>query len=87
MAETAEQYKLRLETYIAGKDPIAMQREAARTLATLIKDIPESKLVQRPASGKWSVTEILAHLAECISVSSVDAGFVVHLHLHLPRGF
>ena len=85
MAETAEQYKLRLETYIAGKDPIAMQREAVRTLATLIKDIPESKLVQRPASGKWSVTEILAHLAECISVSSVDVGFVVHLHL--PRGF
>jgi hypothetical protein len=64
MAETAEQYKMRLETYIPGKDPIAMQREAARTLATLIKDIPESKLVQRPASEKWSVTAILAHLAE-----------------------
>jgi hypothetical protein len=64
MAETAEQYKMRLGTYIAGKDPIAMQRETARTLGALIDGVPESKLVQRPASGKWSASEILAHLAE-----------------------
>jgi uncharacterized damage-inducible protein DinB len=64
MTETAEQYKMRLETYVAGKDPIAMQREATRTLAALIEGEPEGKLLQRPAPGKWSVTEILAHLAE-----------------------
>jgi uncharacterized damage-inducible protein DinB len=64
MTETAEQYKTRLEAYTAGKDPIAMQREAPRTLASLIDGVAEAELTRRPAPGKWSVTEILAHLAE-----------------------
>ena len=42
MVETAEHYKMRLETYIARKDPIAMQHEAARTLMTLIDGVPEA---------------------------------------------
>lgn len=64
MAETAEQYKARFAAYVAGKDPIAMQREAPRKLAQLIAGVPDSKLKTRPAPGKWSVTEIIAHLAE-----------------------
>lgn len=64
MTETAEQYKTRLEGYTTGKDPIAMQREAPRTLARLIGGVAEAELTRRPAPGKWSVTEILAHLAE-----------------------
>jgi len=64
MTETAEQYKTRLEDYTAGTDPIAMQREAPQTLASLIEGVAEAELTRRPAPGKWSVTEILAHLAE-----------------------
>jgi hypothetical protein len=64
MIETAEQYKARLATYVEGKDPIAMQRETPRILAQLIEGIPETKVRLRPAPRKWSVTEILAHLAE-----------------------
>jgi DinB superfamily len=64
MAETDEQYKARFAAYVEGKDPIAMQREAPRTLAQLIGGVAEPKLKTRPAPGKWSVTEILAHLAE-----------------------
>jgi len=64
MTETAEQYKTRLAGYTAGKDPIAMQREAPLTLARLIDGVAEAELKRRPAPGKWSVTEILAHLAE-----------------------
>ena len=64
MAETAEQYTSRLAAYVQGNDPIAMQRQAPRTLAQLIEGIDASKLGLRPAPGKWSVTEILAHLAE-----------------------
>ncbi len=37
MSETLEQYKARFDAYIDGKDPIAMQREAPRTLARLIQ--------------------------------------------------
>jgi len=64
MTETAEQYKTRFESYTAGKDPVAMQREAPRTLARLIENVTEAKLTQRPAPDKWSLTEILAHLAD-----------------------
>jgi uncharacterized damage-inducible protein DinB len=64
MSETAEQYKERLRGYVAGNDPIVMQREAPRTLASLIDNVPEADLARQPAPGKWSVTEILAHLAE-----------------------
>ena len=64
MSETAQKYKARLAAYTEGKDPIAMQKTAPQTLAQLIKDVPEAKLRSKLAPGKWSVTEILAHLAE-----------------------
>src|SRR5690349_5806477 len=57
-------YQTRLNAYSEGKDPIAMQREAPVTLAQLIDDVSDSQLQNRPAPGKWSVGEILAHLAE-----------------------
>ncbi len=47
-----------------GKDPIAVQRGTAQQLGALIQDIPGEKLRQRPDPNKWSVAEILAHLAE-----------------------
>jgi hypothetical protein len=68
--ETADQYQQRFAGYVAGKDPIAMQREAAGLLARLIERVPEEKLRLRPAPQKWSVVEILAHLAEDELVSS-----------------
>lgn len=64
MTETAQEYKARLAAYVEGKDVIAMQREAPEILARLIEGVAESELRRRPAPGKWSVTEILAHLAE-----------------------
>ncbi len=60
----AEQYKTRLAGYVQGKDPIAMQREAPRTLARLIEGVPAETLKRPPAEGKWSIAAILAHLAE-----------------------
>jgi uncharacterized damage-inducible protein DinB len=64
MVETAEQYKARFLSYTEGNDPLAMQREASKTIATLIAGVPTSKLRQPPSPGKWSVAEILMHLAE-----------------------
>lgn len=64
MVDAAEQYKARLAAYVEGKDPVAMQSQAPRTLVLLIDGVAESKLNLKPARGKWSVTEILAHLAE-----------------------
>lgn len=64
MTETPEEYKARLAAYVEGKDVVKMQRDAPQILLRLTEGIAEEKLKQRPAPGKWSVTEIIAHLAE-----------------------
>ena len=64
MQETADKYTARLDAYAKDGDPIAMQRAAPHTLAGLIEGVPEEILSRRPASGKWSIRAILAHLAE-----------------------
>ncbi len=70
MTETAEQYRTRLATYVEGTDPIAMQREATGTITRLIEGVADAKLKDQPTPGKWSVTEILMHLAEDELVST-----------------
>jgi hypothetical protein len=62
--ETPEQYRKRLAKYIEGEDALRLQHEAPRTLARLVEGVPEERLRRRPAPKKWSVVEILAHLAE-----------------------
>ena len=58
------EYAAKLETYTEDKDPLAMQSDAPRILAELIEGVPEQTLRQRPCPGKWSVGEIMGHLAE-----------------------
>src|SRR5271154_1538795 len=64
MSETAEQYSQRILGHIEGKDALKSQSVAAKKLERLIKGVPASKLRKRPAPDKWSVGEILAHLAD-----------------------
>ena len=52
MVDAAEQYKARLAAYVEGKDPVAMQSQAPRTLVLLIDGVAESKLNLKPARGK-----------------------------------
>jgi DinB family protein len=64
MGETVQQYVKRILGYIGDKDPLASQATAPRKLARLIRGIQQKKMRRRPGPGKWSVGEILAHLAE-----------------------
>jgi hypothetical protein len=68
--ESTEQYQVRLNSYVAGKDPIEMQRETPRILAELIGGAPAEVVNRQPAPGKWSIRAILAHMAEDELVSS-----------------
>ena len=45
-------------------DTLAAQRAAPATLAQLIASASDDALHRRPAPGKWSIVEIIAHLAE-----------------------
>lgn len=62
--ETIAAYKQRINSYIAGGDPITMQRAMPGQLAQLLKALPENKLDLSPAGGKWTIREIVAHLAD-----------------------
>ena len=57
-------YQARILSYIAGKDPLTMQREMPNLLADLVAGVPLDKVSARPAPGKWSIGEIVAHLSE-----------------------
>ena len=64
MQETVQEYTQRLLSYADGKDPLRLQQAAPVKLAALLKGKNVKQLTQRPAPDKWSVAEILAHLAD-----------------------
>ena len=64
MQETAQEYTKRLISYAEGKEPLRLQQAAPKKLASLIKGKTGKQLMRRPAPDKWSVAEIVAHLAD-----------------------
>jgi hypothetical protein len=80
MKETPQQYTQRVVGYTEGKQPLAVQAATAKRLERLIKGVPKSRLSKRPASDKWSVSEILAHLAD----TEIVGGFRLRLILGAP---
>jgi hypothetical protein len=70
MKETVQEYVQRIQGKIAGQDPLKVQSNTAKKLARLIKGATPAKLRKRPAPQKWSVAEILAHLADAEIVVS-----------------
>jgi hypothetical protein len=80
MNETAQQYIERITGYVEGKQPLAVQAATAKKLERLIKGVPTAKLRKRPAPGKWSVSEIVAHLAD----TEIVGGFRMRMILGAP---
>src|ERR1039458_1443807 len=70
MKETPQQYTQRVVGYMEGKQPLAAQASTAKKLERLIKGVSTAKLRKRPAAETWSVSEILAHLADTEIVCS-----------------
>jgi len=65
MQETPQEYTQRMLGNVAGQNPLKVQAATPRKLERLIKKAPAAKLRKRPAPGKWSAGEILAHLSDC----------------------
>lgn len=63
-------YLDRIRSFAAGNDPLATQRETPEVIARLIEGVPEERLRRRPEPQKWSIVEIIAHLAEDELVTS-----------------
>jgi hypothetical protein len=64
MQETTEQYRKRMFEHIEAGNPLKMQAAAPARLAKLLKGVSPAKARKRPAPGKWSIAEIVAHIAD-----------------------
>ena len=64
MKETVQQYKARILGQVEGKNPLTVYKSTPDKIARLIRGVSSAQLRRRPAPGKWSIAEILAHLAE-----------------------
>ena len=61
--DTSE-YLSRIRERVRGEDPLELQKRTPEVLAELVAGASDEQLRRRPAKDKWSVGEILAHLAE-----------------------
>lgn len=82
MQETADQYRHRMFSYLNGRDPVKMQAAAPVKLASLLKGISPAKARKRPGPGKWSISEIVAHLAD----TELVGGYRIRVILGAPGG-
>ena len=80
MNETPGQYTQRIVGYVQDGEPLVVQAETAKKLERLIKGVSLAKLRRRPAPGKWSVSEIVAHLAD----AEIVGGYRLRLILGSP---
>src|SRR5580704_18914952 len=65
MQETPQEYIQRIIGILGGQKPLKIQADTPKKLGRLIQRVSPAKLRKRPAPGKWSAAEILAHLADC----------------------
>jgi hypothetical protein len=75
MNETPQQYAQRVTGYLDGRDPMTVLSSTPSELETLIKGCSRTSLDAPPAPDKWSVTTIVAHLAD----SEIVYGFRLRL--------
>jgi len=70
MQETAEQYIQRILGHVDGQDPIKVQQSTAPKLKKLTRGLTPKQMTWKPEPGKWSIAEIVAHLADAEIVGS-----------------
>lgn len=64
MSETTAEYVQRIRGYLGNADALQSMESIPATLTNLLQGVPESVLTRPPAPGKWSIREVMAHLAD-----------------------
>jgi hypothetical protein len=70
MPETAQQYIQRILGHVDGQDAMKVQRTTAPKLKKLTQGLTAKQLKWKPEPSKWSIAEIVAHLADVEIVAS-----------------
>jgi len=61
---------------LQGADPIESLRKAPKRFKKLLKGLSEKQLAKRPSEGRWSIKEVIAHLADGEVISGSRLRFV-----------
>jgi uncharacterized damage-inducible protein DinB len=69
MQETGQQYTQRILGLLQENDPMKVLAGTPRKITTLFKGAARKSLTRRPGAERWSVAEIVAHLADTELVS------------------
>lgn len=77
MPETPQEYRNRMFSHVETADPLKMQAAAAKKIEKLLKGVPAVKLKKQPAPGKWSVAQIVAHIADTEIVGGFRMRFIL----------
>lgn len=80
MTETPLQYTQRILSHAQGQEPLKIQAATPKKLQRLLGRVTASKLRKRPAPDKWSIAEIVAHLAD----AEIAGGWRMRLILGSP---
>ncbi len=64
MQETPQQYQRRILSYTADTNPMKILQTSIKKIQRLVKSLSKKQLMKRPQPDKWSIGEIMAHLAE-----------------------
>lgn len=78
--ETPQGYTRRILAYVEGQEPLAVLRATSQTLQRLIDGVPDRTLRTRQEPDRWSVNDVIAHLAD----AEIVIGFRVRLILGAP---
>ena len=82
MPETADQYRQRMYSHLEGQDAVKLQAAAPAKLKKLLTGISPARARKRPAPEKWSIAEIVAHLAD----TELVGGYRIRAILGAPGG-
>jgi hypothetical protein len=63
-------YSKRILSNVIGKDPLKVLARTPKRLRKLVKGLKKKQLRYQAAAGKWSITQIVAHLADAEIVMS-----------------
>ena len=72
---------------LGGDDPVAAMAEAPDLLRRLVRGLTEKQLATKPAPGKWSIREIVAHLADSEVVLGARYRFIAAMDRPPLPGF
>jgi uncharacterized damage-inducible protein DinB len=53
------------EKFLGDEDPVAVLFATPNRLEKLVAELSDARIEAAPAPGKWSIREIVAHLADC----------------------